>query len=157
VIVLEWILKRFNELTNMELYQLLKERTAVFVVEQNCPYLEVDGKDISSYHLYAEVDGELVAYLRILPPGVSYPEASLGRIFVKEKYRGKGYAVELVQRGIDFIYTELKETTIKIQAQDYLKTFYGSFGFEPISEVYLEDNIPHIDMLLKERKFRGNS
>ena len=148
---MKWNLKTFNELTNMELYSLLKERTAVFVVEQNCPYLEVDGKDPHSYHLYAEIGGDIVAYLRILPPGVSYTEASLGRIFVKQEFRRKGFAEELVRRGIDFIHTELNETVIKIQAQDYLRQFYGSFGFKSISEVYLEDNIPHIDMLLNEK------
>lgn len=134
----------------MELYTLLKERTAVFVVEQNCPYLEVDGKDPESYHLFAEKQGEMIAYLRILPPGVSYPEASLGRIFVKKEYRGQRFAEELVSRGIDYIKKELEEEVIKIQAQDYLRKFYQSFGFHPISEVYLEDNIPHVDMLLKE-------
>lgn len=145
---MKWHIKKFNELTNVELYTLLKERTAVFVVEQNCPYLEVDGKDLESFHLFAEKQEEIVAYLRILPPGVSYPEASLGRIFVKKEYRGQGFAEELVSRGIDYIKQELKEERIKIQAQDYLRNFYQSFGFQAISEVYLEDNIPHIDMLL---------
>ena len=148
---MKWHIKKFNELTNVELYTLLKERTAVFVVEQNCPYLEVDGKDLESFHLFAEKQGEIVAYLRILPPGVSYPEASLGRIFVKKEYRGQGFAEELVSRGIDYTKQELKEERIKIQAQDYLRNFYQSFGFQAISEVYLEDNIPHIDMLLNGR------
>ncbi|MEK5382301.1 GNAT family N-acetyltransferase [Niallia sp. FSL W8-0635] len=147
---MKWHIKNFNELTNMELYTLLKERTAVFVVEQNCPYLEVDGRDPDSYHLFAEREGELVAYLRILPPGVSYSEASLGRILVKKEWRGQGLAEELVSRGIDYIKKELNEDVIKIQAQEYLRRFYQSFGFQPISEVYLEDNIPHVDMLLKE-------
>ncbi|MCB5240050.1 GNAT family N-acetyltransferase [Niallia alba] len=147
---MKWYTKSFSELTNLELYTLLKERTAVFVVEQNCPYLEVDGKDPESYHLFAEKQGEVVAYLRILPPGVSYPEASLGRIFVKKECRGKGLAEELVKRGLEFIRTELKEKSVKIQAQNYLHRFYRSFGFQPISDIYLEDNIPHIDMLLEE-------
>lgn len=146
---MKWHIKNFKELTNMELYMLLKERTAVFVVEQDCPYLEVDGKDPDSYHLFAEKEGELVAYLRILPPGISYSEASLGRILVKKEWRGQGLAEELVSRGIDYLKKELKEEVIKIQAQNYLRKFYQSFGFQAISEVYLEDNIPHIDMLLK--------
>jgi ElaA protein len=144
-----WKLKKFEELTNIELYHLLKERTLVFVVEQNCPYLEVDGKDPFSYHLFKEENGEIIAYLRIVPPGVSYEEASLGRVLVKKEYRGKGLAVELIQKGLDFIHNELKETTVKIQAQDYLRKFYGSFGFQSISETYLEDDIPHVDMLLQ--------
>jgi len=147
---MKWYVKSFNELTNLELYALLKERTAVFVVEQNCPYLEVDGKDPESYHLFAENQGEVVAYLRILPPGVSYPEVSLGRIFVKRECRGQGLAEELVKRGLDFIRAELNEKSVKIQAQNYLHKFYHSFGFRPISDIYLEDNIPHIDMLLEE-------
>ena len=144
-----WNVKKFDELTNLELYNLLKERTLVFVVEQNCPYLEVDGKDLFSYHLFKEEQGQIVAYLRILPAGVAYQEASIGRVFVKKEYRGSGMAGELLKRGLDFIETELKETTVKIQAQDYLRKFYGSFGFQPISDTYLEDNIPHVDMLLQ--------
>ena len=144
-----WNVKKFDELTNSELYNLLKERTMVFVVEQNCPYLEVDGKDPFSYHLFKEDQGEIVAYLRILPAGVSYQEASIGRVFVKKEYRGSGMAGELLKRGLDFIESELKETTVKIQAQDYLRKFYSSFGFQPISDTYLEEHIPHVDMLLQ--------
>lgn len=143
-------LKTFNELTNTELYNILQERTNVFVVEQNCPYPEVDGKDVQSYHLYKEQNGQIVAYLRILPPGVSYPELSIGRVLVKKEYRGQRLAHELMARALQFIEDELNETTVKIQAQDYLRKFYGSFGFEAISEVYLDDGIPHVDMLLQK-------
>ncbi|WP_113928074.1 GNAT family N-acetyltransferase [Bacillus sp. P14.5] len=146
---MSWNIKKFDELTNTELYNLLRERTIVFVVEQNCPYLEVDGKDPSSYHLFKEDDGEIIAYLRILPAGVSYQEVSIGRVFVKKEYRGQGLADELLSKGLEFIEKELNETTVKIQAQDYLRKFYGSFGFQPISETNLEDNIPHVDMLLQ--------
>ncbi|WP_456274783.1 GNAT family N-acetyltransferase [Bacillus sp. AK031] len=147
---MSWNIKKFDELTNSELYNLLKERTLVFVVEQNCPYLEVDGKDPFSYHLFKEDDGEIIAYLRILPAGVSYQEVSIGRVFVTKEYRGQGLADELLSKGLEFIEKELNETTVKIQAQDYLRKFYGSFGFQAISETYLEDNIPHVDMLLKK-------
>lgn len=146
---MSWNLKKFDELTNLELYNLLKERTLVFVVEQNCPYLEVDGKDPFSYHLFKEDNGEIIAYLRIVPAGISYQEVSLGRVFVKREYRGQGMAKELLKKGLDFIQKELKETNVKIQAQDYLRSFYSSFGFQTISETYLEDNIPHVDMLLQ--------
>lgn len=145
-----WHLKPFDALTTKELYAILYERTNVFVVEQNCPYLEVDGKDEASYHLFKEEDGVIVAYLRILPPGVSYEQASLGRVLVKQTHRGQGIAQQLVQKGIDFVHASLGEKTIKIQAQAYLRDFYGSFGFEAISDVYLEDDIPHIDMLLEK-------
>ncbi|HDR7355351.1 GNAT family N-acetyltransferase [Bacillus wiedmannii] len=144
-----WNLKKFDELTNIELYNLLKERTLVFVVEQNCPYPEVDGKDPFSYHLFKENNGEIIAYLRIVPAGVSYQEISIGRVFVKKEYRGQGIAEELLKKGLDFIQNELKEKTVKIQAQDYLRKFYSSFGFQTISETYLEDSIPHIDMVLQ--------
>lgn len=147
---MSWNLKKFDELTNSELYNLLKERTLIFVVEQNCPYLEVDGKDPLSYHLFKEDNGEIIAYLRIVPSGVSYQEISIGRVFVKKEYRGKGIAEELLKKGLDFIQNELKETVVKIQAQDYLREFYSSFGFQTISETYLEDDIPHVDMLLQK-------
>ncbi len=146
---MDWQLKRFAELTNTELYTILQERTSVFVVEQNCPYLEVDGKDLASYHLFKEDNGEILAYLRIVPAGVSYEETSIGRVFVKMAYRGQGLAQELMTRGLEFIQHELKETCVKIQAQDYLREFYGAFGFKPVSDTYLEDDIPHVDMLLQ--------
>jgi ElaA protein len=147
---MSWNLKRFDDLTNKELYIILKERTTVFVVEQKCPYPEVDGKDPQTYHLFKEENGEIIAYLRVLPAGVSYQEASIGRVLVKKEYRGRGIAEELLRRGLDFIHDELKENTVKIQAQDYLRKFYGSFGFKAITETYLEDNIPHVDMLLQK-------
>lgn len=145
---MEWNLKAFNELNTVEMYTILQERTAVFVVEQNCPYLEVDGKDIESYHLFARLDGEIAAYARILPAGVSYKEASIGRVLVKKAYRGQGLAHDLLKKAIMFIQDDLNETAIKIQAQSHLEKFYASFGFKSISSSYLEDNIPHIDMLL---------
>jgi len=146
--MMEWYLKAFNELNTVEMYTILQERTAVFVVEQNCPYLEVDGKDIESYHLFAQLDGEIAAYARILPAGVSYKEASIGRVLVKKAYRGQGLAHDLLKKAIMFIQDDLNETAIKIQAQSHLEKFYASFGFKSISSSYLEDNIPHIDMLL---------
>lgn len=146
---MNFTLKTFDQLTNTELYNILQERTNVFVVEQNCPYPEVDGKDAQSYHLYKEENGEIIAYLRILPPGVSYAELSIGRVLVKKEYRGQKLAHELMVRALQFIADELNETTVKIQAQDYLRNFYSSFGFEAISEVYLDDGIPHVDMLQK--------
>lgn len=143
-----WYVKAFHELTATEVYTILKERTDVFVVEQNCPYPEVDGKDLKSYHLYKVEQDEIVAYARLLPKGVSYEEASIGRVLVKKEYRGQGLAQELLKRSLAYLEQSLEETTIKIQAQDYLRDFYGSFGFKAISDTYLEDGIPHVDMLL---------
>ncbi len=146
---MSWNIKKFDELTNIELYTILKERTDVFVVEQECPYPEVDGKDLHAVHLFKEDKGVIAAYLRILPAGVSYQEASLGRVLVRREFRGQGLARELVQRGLDIIRSEWKETVVKIQAQEHLSEFYGSFGFEAVSEMYLEDGIPHVDMMLQ--------
>lgn len=145
---MSWQLKRFEALTADELYNILKERVDVFVVEQACPYPEVDGHDKVAYHLYQEQNGEIIAYLRILPAGSPHPHLSIGRVLVKKNYRGQGMATELLQRALDFIQHELKETMVFIQAQEYLQEFYTSFGFQPISETYLEDHIPHLDMIL---------
>ncbi|WP_226672129.1 GNAT family N-acetyltransferase [Rossellomorea aquimaris] len=145
-----WKVKSFNELSTHELYEILKVRTAVFVVEQECAYPEVDGKDLFSYHLYKEENGEVAAYARLLPAGVSYDEPSIGRVLVKESYRGRGFAGELMRRGLAFIQKEWGDQPVKIQAQEYLKEFYGSFGFKAITETYLDDGIPHIDMMLEK-------
>lgn len=145
-----WVLKSFNELTTRELYSILKERTQVFVVEQNCPYLEADGKDLDSCHLFYEINGTIAAYARLLPPGISFAEASIGRVLVKAEYRGQGLAGELMNKSLEFIRKVHTGSSVKIQAQEYLKNFYGSFGFEAVSNVYLEDGIPHLDMILRK-------
>ncbi|MNM54590.1 putative acyltransferase [compost metagenome] len=147
---MNWHLKTFEELSNLELYRILKARTDIFVVEQNCPYPEVDGKDPSCHHLFLEDQGELIAYLRLLPPGLSYPEASVGRFIVDASRRGTGLGRELLARGLAFIRDTSGDSGVKIQAQAYLQSFYASFGFIPVSEVYDEDGIPHLDMLLQE-------
>ncbi|PFV82902.1 GNAT family N-acetyltransferase [Bacillus sp. AFS059628] len=144
-----WKIKKFDELTNIEQYNILRERTSVFVVEQNCAYEEIDGKDLNSYHVFKEEKERIITYLRIVPAGIAYEEISFGRVLVKKEHRGQGIAKELVNVALDFIQNELKEDTIKIQAQEYLHEFYSSFGFKSVSETYLEDNIPHIDMILK--------
>ncbi|QGU94854.1 GNAT family N-acetyltransferase [Clostridium bovifaecis] len=148
---MNWYVKTFNELTVSELYSILKERVGVFVVEQTCPYPECDGKDNKCFHLFAEENNEVIAYLRILPPGVSYDEAALGRVLVKEGYRRKGLAIEMINRAIKFIEEEMKLKKIKISAQQYLIDFYESFGFKVFSEGYLEDGIPHIDMIYEKQ------
>ena len=145
-------IKKFNELNVEEMYKILALRNEVFIVEQECPYLDCDDKDFNSYHLFAEENGEVVAYLRILEKGVSYEEISIGRVVVKQSYRGKGISREMMLKAIDFVESNLSEDTIKIQAQAYLLNFYGSLGFKAVSKEYLEDNIPHIDMLYKKLK-----
>ena len=144
---MSWELKRFDDLTNKELYDVLRLRVDVFVVEQNCPYPEIDGKDPQSLHLMYWENGDLVAYARILPPGLSYDEASIGRVIVAESHRGTGLGYELLDRSIKASLAEYNQP-IKIGAQAYLEKYYGAAGFVTVSDVYLEDDIPHIDMLL---------
>ncbi|MBM7624242.1 GNAT family N-acetyltransferase [Sporohalobacter salinus] len=144
---MEWHIKFFNELTTKELYNIIQERINVFVVEQECPYFECDGKDNKSFHLYAKEDDQIVAYARVLLPGISYKEASIGRVLVNKENRGNGLARELMKRAMDFITEELQQDSIKISGQEYLTDFYKSLGFKVVSDVYLEDGIPHLDML----------
>ncbi|HEM3517748.1 TPA: GNAT family N-acetyltransferase [Streptococcus suis] len=144
---MQWEIKSFDQLSLQELYGILTLRVDVFVVEQACPYPEVDGKDPNCLHLLGMDNGELVAYLRILPAGLSYDEVSIGRVVIKPSHRGKGLGRPMMEQAIHFITNEWKERQIKIGAQAHLEKFYSSLGFEPVSEVYLEDDIPHLDML----------
>lgn len=143
-------IKDFSQLTTKELYEILRLRSEIFVVEQNCAYQDIDSKDDASYHLYFEDHGAIVTYLRILPKGISYPETSIGRVLTKPAYRKQGLSKELVQRAIDYITEVLGEREIKISAQSYLQKFYKSVGFETTSDIYLEDGIAHIEMVYKK-------
>ena len=147
---MDWILKPYAELTTDELYQILKLRVDVFVVEQTCPYPEIDGKDPACWHLFKRIDGQIAAYARLLPPGLSYPEASIGRVIVHEDFRGQGLGEQLMGLAIEHSGNLWPGHFIQIGAQAHLQPFYGLNGFEPVSEIYLEDDIPHVDMLLKK-------
>ena len=142
-----WKIKKFDELNAEEIYEILKIRNQVFIVEQQCPYLDCDGSDMKSYHLFLENNNEIAAYLRIIEKGVSYNEISIGRVLVNSKYRGKGLARDMMKEAIGYINNQLNETSIRIEAQAYLIDFYKSLGFKQTSKVFLEDNIPHIEML----------
>jgi len=144
---MEWKIKKFNELSLEELYKIIKLRIEVFIIEQNCFYQDCDGKDLNAYHLFLEEDGNIIACLRILNKGVSYDEVSIGRVIVKKDYRGKGIVKEMIRKAINLIEKEMKENAIRISAQAHLENFYGSFGFKKVSDVYLEDGIPHVEML----------
>lgn len=144
---MQWEIKSFDQLSLQELYGILTLRVDVFVVEQACPYPEVDGKDPNCLHLLGMDNGELVAYLRILPAGLSYDEVSIGRVVIKSSHRGKVLGRPMMEQAIRYITNEWKESQIKIGAQAHLEKFYSSLGFEAVSEVYLEDDIPHLDML----------
>ncbi len=149
---LQWHSKQFQELSNLQLYEILKLRVDIFVVEQNCPYPELDKKDthIETYHLTAHHNSVLIAYARLLPPGLSYPEISIGRFAVKETTRRKGIGSMLMKKCLEETDEIWPANNIKISAQEYLKEFYEKFGFVKISDSYLEDNIPHIAMLKKQ-------
>ena len=147
---LTWKLKTFEELTTKELYSILKLRTEVFVVEQNCPYQECDGKDLKSLHLYGYTDtNEILAYMRILPQKISYDEISMGRIVTSPKLRGTGMGKQLMREGLKFSQEIFGDESIRISAQSHLDAFYSEFGFISTGKEYLEDDIPHTEMLRK--------
>lgn len=143
----KWSLTPFHELTPSALYDILKLRSEVFVVEQQCIFLDMDDRDQGAYHLEGRLAGELIAAARILAPGVTYDEPSIGRVVGSPRHRGGGFGIALMENAV-------RETTriygaqpIKIGAQLYLQKFYESFGFTQCSDTYMEDDIPHIKML----------
>ncbi|GMM66837.1 GNAT family N-acetyltransferase [Alteromonas sp. MTD1] len=146
--MISWQAKQFKELTTNELFELLKLRVDVFVVEQNCAYPELDEKDrhAESRHLMGFKGDTLVACARLLAPGVSYPSASIGRVATKEDHRGSGMGKLLMAEAISHCESIWPTHAIEIGAQEYLKRFYEGFGFVSKSQMYLEDGIPHIDM-----------
>lgn len=143
---IQWKIKRFEALSVFELYNLMQLRSEVFVVEQNCVYQDVDGKDDKALHLIGEDEGVTVAYCRVFKPKDYFDEASIGRVIVKGKYRDQKLGHSLMKEAIEVIKAEYNETKITISAQLYLKKFYESHGFIQTSEPYLEDDIPHIEM-----------
>jgi len=144
--------KSFTDLKNIELYQLLKLRTNVFVVEQNCPYPELDDKDLEAIHTFCSIDNEIVAVARILSPGISYKEWSFGRIATHLNFRGKGLGHELMKSLMAYMANNHPLKSIIISAQSHLEKFYASFGFSSTGKAYLEDGIPHIEMLFENSK-----
>ena len=147
---LTWTYKNFNELTPQELYNILKLRSEVFVVEQNCVYLDTDNKDQQSFHLCGWKENDLVAYARILPPGLAFEEASIGRVVTNPLYRKTGAGRILMDHAIERTLSQFNVSEIKIGAQLYLLNFYTSLGFRISGPEYLEDDIPHIEMTLRK-------
>jgi ElaA protein len=143
---LQWKIKSFEDLSTNQLYDLLKLRSEIFVVEQNCVYLDIDGKDKLALHLFGEFDGKIVAYSRLFKAGISFDNASIGRVVVDANYRDRKWGHDLMREAISGIKSNFGETKITIGAQLYLKKFYESHGFIQTSEMYLEDDIPHIEM-----------
>ena len=136
--------RHFALFSGPEWHRVLKLRTAIFVVEQECPYQEVDNKDTNSWHFEVIDQVILIGTLRVLPPGVSYPECSIGRVAVHEGYRQLGLGRELMRVALAFC--DVRWPTVRLSAQTYLQSFYESLEFAAVGEPYLEDNIPHIEM-----------
>jgi len=152
---MEWILRKFEDLSPHELYAILQVRNLVFAVEQNCVYPDLDNRDQGSYHLMCWSDPgnegtapALLAYTRLLPPGLAYQEPSIGRVVTAPVARGTGLGRELMKRSIEQVHLLYGRQPIKIGAQLYLLQFYQSLGFLQTSEIYLEDGIEHLEMLL---------
>ena len=144
---IEWKIKRFNELSLQELYSLLQLRSEVFVVEQNCVYQDIDGKDEKAFHLLGVFEGKIVGCARLFNSGAYFEKASIGRVIIHPDYREKKWGHDLMKNAIEAIESCFGEKTIIISAQLYLKKFYESHGFIQTSEMYLEDDIPHIEMI----------
>lgn len=141
-----WKIKGFEEITTSELYEIIKARVDVFVVEQDCPYPDLDGYDQRALHIWAEEDKSVLAYCRIFDKGIKYPETSIGRVLTTEKGRGKSLGKQLIQYAVETIENRFLTSEVRISAQDYLLRFYSGFGFEATEKKYLEDNIPHTEM-----------
>jgi ElaA protein len=156
---LDWRFATFDQLSAREVHDIFQARVGVFVLEQNCPFQDVDGADPASWHLIgrsASGDGEgaVLAYCRLIPPGVKFAEASIGRVLTTQKARRTGAGRELMREAVARAATLWPGKAIRIGAQRYLERFYGEFGFAKCSEPYIEDGIPHIEML-REGKTHG--
>ena len=154
---LQWRFCTFAELTVLELERIYTARQQVFVIEQNCVYLDADGRDSHSHHLTAWSAAHTVplAYARLLAPGVNYAEPSMGRVITTEGARGQGLGRELVRRATQHAHAVYPGQGIRISAQSQLEDFYGEFGFLIVGERYLEDGIPHTQMLLSAAQFHS--
>ncbi len=148
--MLEIIVKTFQEFTTQELYDVLQFRSEVFVVEQDCVYQDIDGKDQNALHIIGYKNNKVVAYTRAFKPGDYCEHASICRVVVDVKERKYKYGYDIMNASIEAIQTHYKTKTIKISAQTYLKRFYNNLEFFEVGEEYLEDGIPHIGMIYKE-------
>lgn len=145
--MLDIVVKKFSELSIEELYGLLQLRSAIFVVEQDCVYQDIDGKDKKALHVLGKKNGKVIAYTRIFKSGDYFEESSIGRVAVHEAYRKYGYGKDIMKASINSLHEQFSEEKIKISAQIYLNKFYSELGFKAIGEEYLEDGIPHIQMV----------
>ena len=144
---LNWETNTLHDLSVIDYHHIMALRTSIFVVEQNCPYQDIDDKDLTAFHVYGKIDQNVIAVCRILPAGISYAEISIGIVAVSMEYRGTNVANDLMHQTIHFIENQWGKKDIRISAQQHLTTFYNRFGFVQVSEMYLEDDIPHVEML----------
>ncbi len=142
-----WKIKSFQGLSSLELYAILKVRQEVFIVEQTCFYLDADGYDQKALHLWAEKEDQIVAYCRIFKEGIKYPETSIGRVLTHPSARNLSLGKILMSFALQAIETQFKTKKCRISAQDYLLDFYKNFGFTDTGKKYLEDDIPHTEMV----------
>lgn len=142
-----WTVKPFETLSTNDLYRIVQARVEIFVIEQNTPYQDLDNTDQKALHLWAEQDGKILAYCRLFNKGIKYNEASIGRVLTTEGARGTGLGKQLIARAIEVIEKEYQTSEIRISAQDYLIKFYSDFGFQDTGKKYLEDNLPHTEMI----------
>lgn len=149
---MQWHAKIFDALTPWELYGILALRSEIFIVEQNVPYQDLDKKDYGAIHIFAVDQDEVVAAIRILKPGVSYAEASFGRVVVKESYRGEKLSSYMIRKGLELMKEKWQAEDVRISAQAYLQKYYATFGFVVCSEPYIEDMLPHIEMVKQAGK-----
>lgn len=142
-----WHCLAFESLSLHQWHNLLTLRINIFVVEQNCPYPELDGKDPLCHHVFGEINGEVVAVSRIVPPGLSYAEVAIGRVATAQNERGRGLGIELMNQSLNYITSLYGMVPVRISAQSYLERFYFDLGFVPTGKNYLEDGIPHLEMV----------
>lgn len=146
---MKWSCKAFKELSLDEFHDVVQLRETVFIVEQDCPYLDVDGKDKGALHVFGELEGKIVATTRILKPGDCYDEVAIGRVVTSPLVRGKGIGIKLMEESMKFVIAYFGNVPVRISAQQYLVKYYEIFGFKSTGKEYLEDNIPHVEMLFK--------
>jgi ElaA protein len=146
-------IKRFESLSQSELYTILQLRNDIFVVEQNCPYLDIDDLDQHSFHIFLTHNSQIIAYARLIDPDIVYSNsAAIGRVLVKQAFRHQGHARTIIKACIHHALKTYESNTITLSAQSYLIDFYQSLGFSIIGDAYLEDGIPHIKMMLRQKK-----
>ena len=144
----DWQIHSWEDLSKEDFYQIARKRCEVFVVEQKCAYQDFDNRDQESYHVIGKnEEGEIVAYTRIIKPGVAYKETSIGRVLVVEKARGLELGKEVMIKSMDFIVEHIKDKNIRLSAQEYLLKFYEDLGYVSTGKKYLEDEIPHVEMV----------